>query len=138
MYKSAVGLAFMLLTALVLAGERAEGLNEELVATAFQLMADKVRPTLPQMVDTETLWYDMTAGPGPRANYFYCIVYHPAEQADRPLLASRIEPMLRQGICANSNMKLALEHGAVYSYTYISNDEVELVKLEFDRHSCNI
>lgn len=137
MSRSVIGLMLVGLATWAVAGEPVE-LTADSMTAAFSLMAEKIRPTLPQLVDAETLWYDMTVGPGPRANYFYCIYKYPAKEADQPLLASRIEPLLRKGVCANSNIKLALAKGAVYSYTYIGSDEVELVKLEFDRHSCSI
>lgn len=139
MCKQIIGLAWLLLASVAQANiEMEPALNAERVGQAFQITAERIKPTLPQMVDEETLWYDMTAGPGLRVNYFYCIVLHQAHEANAPLLESRIEPLLRSGVCANPGVKLALEQGAVYSYTYISQDEIELVKLEFDRHSCNI
>lgn len=111
---------------------------EELLIQSFNKAAEESNRLGPRMVDEDTRWDRTTVGPGARVNYFYSFPNRSSLEITASWLHENWEPVVKNGVCTNKEMKPSLQFGGTYVYAYIGNDGVEIARFEFDRHDCNL
>lgn len=92
----------------------------------------------PMMVDEDTRLEKVTVGPGPRVTYHYTIVKHPSQKIDPSILRRNLYPEIRNKVCTGDKMKVSLQYGATYTYSYSGNDGVHVGSVDIDRDVCGL
>lgn len=113
--------------------------QQDIDAELFQQMKEAARQlnkNTPMMVDSNTRMDSATVGPGLRITYHYTFPAFSSRDLKPSLLRSNLQPTVRQNVCKNSDMKLSLEYGATYRYSYSGNDGAHIYTFELNGNDC--
>ena len=113
-------------------GKKDATVNSILLKTSKELNAQ-----LPIMVDEETR-LDVTMVMGKQLYYKYTLVNLKAEDIDKTLLISNLEPALKNNLCKNDQIKFLLENGVEYKYLYSDKLGNLIGTIEIDSTKCKL
>lgn len=113
----------------------AENLQAALIK-GFNQAAATANKQGPVMVDKETRWDSSSVGPGARMNYFYSFPNYAAADLDKDVILNDVSAMVSKDVCTHAEMQPTLKMGAIYSYVYKGNDDVEIARFEVDAQRC--
>ena len=111
---------------------------EEKLIEGFNRAARQSNKLGPRMVDEDTRWDSTFVGPGSRLTYFYSFPRYSSREVTATRISANIEFVVRSAVCASKDMRLSLQYGGTYVYSYSGNDGVEIARFEFNRHDCNL
>ncbi len=109
---------------------------EEKLLEGFTEAARQANARGPIMVDQDTRWDRSVAGPGPRLTYHYSFPHYSSREIDSNWLLSNLKPEVRKGVCSSKEMKLSLQYGGRYVYSYSGNDGAEIARFELSKSDC--
>lgn len=111
---------------------------EEKLIEGFTTAARQYNTKLPMMVDNDTRLDSVTVGPGPRVNYHYTFPNYTSKDIEPNWLRENLLPEVKNKVCASKDMRLSLELGGIYVFSYAGSDGIGMDKFEFDRNDCGI
>lgn len=109
---------------------------EEALSEGLAKGAEQANARGSVMVDEVTRWDKTVAGPGARLTYFYSFPEYSSRDIERDRLLGNVQPEVRKGVCGSKEMKLSLQYGGTYVYSYTGNDGVEIARFDVDRYDC--
>jgi hypothetical protein len=104
----------------------------------FNKAAEQANKRGPVMVDKDTRWDRSIAGPGARLTYYYSFPNYSSLDIKRDWLLTNLQPEVKKAVCGSQEMKLSLQYGGTYVYTYSGNDSIEIASFELNRNDCGL
>lgn len=89
------------------------------------------------MVDQYTRMDGATVESGSRLVYHYTLPGYLSKDIDSATLMKNILPALRKGACSNKDMRLSMDYGATYVYSYSGSDGVKIASFDVTKDSCS-
>jgi hypothetical protein len=90
---------------------------------------------LPRMLDSETRWDSVTAGPGERLTYTYTLVNHSAGELDRDAVATFLSELKKKS-CAMPQIKEAFQGVTAMEYKVRGKDGGPVGELRLTAEEC--
>ena len=98
--------------------------------------ARQINQNTPTMVDEDTRMDKASVGPGARVTYHYTFPGYSSREIDPTWLRQNLRPAVMQNVCNDNDMKLSLQYGATYAYSYSGNDGLPVSNFAIDRNDC--
>jgi hypothetical protein len=114
------------------AGSQASGDRED---SPLARVAEKQSKTLPRMLDGDTRWDTIVAGPGEKLTYSYTLVNLALADIDREALATKLSE-LKKTACIPAIAKEMLSRGLIIHYKLQSKDRKPAGSLELSASNC--
>ncbi len=92
----------------------------------------------PRMIDDDTRMDAATIGPGYRLNINYTLPKHATGKIGADQLIQRLRPLLENYACNKKNMKIMMQWGAVFAYSYHAKDQTLITSILIDRDDCGL
>lgn len=99
-------------------------------------VAQQLNQQLPMMIDKDTRGDRVSVGPGARLTYHYTFPNFTSRDVDQISIQAYMREEVKKNLCANEKMKSSIQYGAIYGYTFVGSDNVEIVRFEIDRNDC--
>lgn len=109
---------------------------ERKLIEGFQEAARQINQTTPTMLDENTRVDRATVGPGVVLTYHYTFPRYSSQDISESWLRQNLLPTVKDNVCRNERMKLSLQYGGIYAYSYSGNDGVRISRFEIDRNDC--
>jgi hypothetical protein len=77
-----------------------------------------------------------TIGPGASVTYHYTFPKYSSQDIDSSWLQQNLKPTVKNNVCNSKDMKLSLQYGALYRYSYSGGDGTPIGSFEIDRNDC--
>lgn len=98
-------------------------------------MAEKIGRGLPRMIDSETRWDSVAAGPADTLTYNYTMVHYTVRELDRQALSAFLADS-RKKICAMPDMQEMLKAGSVMEFKWSGKDKSSIAELHLAEDTC--
>ena len=98
--------------------------------------ARQINQSTPTMIDEDTRMDKVTVGPGVRVTYHYTFPRYSSRDVDTDWLRQNLHPVVMKNVCNNKDMKLSIQYGATYAYSYSGNDGLRISSFTIDRNDC--
>jgi hypothetical protein len=98
-------------------------------------MADSMRQHLPKMLNPQTRWDSVVAGPGEKLTYSYTLVNYASGNIDRGAISDSLSD-LKKEYCASPFGKEMIERGASVEYIYRGKDGRPITELRLTAIEC--
>lgn len=102
------------------------------LAKGFEGAAKQLNDSAPTMVDAETRMDGASAGPGALLTYHYTFPNYSSSDIDLGAVFASV----KNSVCSTNEMKLSLQYGGKYLYSYSDRDGVLIGEFTVDRNDC--
>lgn len=106
------------------------------VNRALVLSAQLINKRGPTMIDSDTRLDRATVGLGERFIYHHTLVNHRSQEIDPTSLRKILLPSIRDFVCSNKDMALAMKYGVTYTYAYYDMDSLKITAIDIRKDNC--
>jgi len=133
----AIGLVFLIIGSaqIVISYNGSNAQSEGRGKVNLVKMADKMSQDLPRMIDRETRWDSVVAGPGERLTYNYTLVGYASGDLDRGALSTFLADTKKQS-CGLQDIKEALKSGSAMEFQWRGKDGRPIAELRLTADEC--
>ena len=109
---------------------------EQSVVEGFEMAAKELNQNTPTMIDEETRIDNVSVGPGARLTYHYTFPGYTSQDIDSSWILTNLRTEVKNKVCNSKEMKLSLQYGGIYIFSYSGNDGNIIASFEIDRNDC--
>jgi len=109
---------------------------EQSVVEGFEMAAKELNQNTPTMIDKDTRIDSVSVGPGTRLTYHYTFPRYTSQEIDSSWILTNLRPEVKNKVCNSKEMKLSLQYGGIYIFSYSGNDGNIIASFEIDRNDC--
>lgn len=111
--------------------------SERDLIEGFKQAVKEINQSTPTMVDSETRLDRATVGPGAVLTYHYTFPNYTSDELDSTQLETGIRDSVTSNVCKAEPMKLALDYGATYVYSYSGSDRTVIGSFKITQKDCD-
>ena len=111
---------------------------ESIIATT----AETMNQNLPMMVDEDTRWDYLEAGPGKEISYSYTMINYSSEMLNDPaefnfdVFESTLNHSIKAKVCQVPEMQYLFQNGVITNYNYYANDNLLMTQVTVYPDDC--